>query len=127
MDKEVRWAPHDPDMAEAVIAGDLVFVSSLSGNRDAASGALAPELCADKRAQARQALRCLEATLARAGTSMDRMLSIEVHLRDIYFEDEFIEIAKDVFGNDCPAIGVAGAELEEGVEVALVGTAAASR
>ncbi|MYB83579.1 MAG: RidA family protein, partial [Chloroflexi bacterium] len=96
------------------------------GNRDPESGEVMRELCADKRGQARQALRCLAAALTRAGTDMDRMLSLEVYLRDIYFEDEFIEVAKDVFGSDCPAIGVAGAELEEGIEVQLVGVAGVS-
>ena len=127
VEKEVHWSPHDPDMAETVRAGGLVFVSSLPGNRDPESGEVLRDLCADKRAQARQSLRCLAAALGRAGTSMDRMLSLEVYLRDIYFEDEFIEVAKDVFGSDCPAIGVAGAELEEGIEVQLVGVAGSSR
>ncbi len=126
VEKEVHWSPGDPDVAETVRAGGLVFVSSLPGNLDPESGAAMGDLCADKRAQARQSLRCLSAALARAGTTMDRTLSLEVYLRDIYFEDEFIEVAKDVFGSDCPAIGVAGAELEEGIEVQLVGVAGSS-
>jgi len=124
--KKIRWSVEDPGVAETVKAGELVFVSSLAGNRDPESGGIIRDLCADKRAQARQVLRYLKAALERAGTTLDKMLSLEVYIRDIYFEDEFVRIAMEVFGDNPPVICVAGAELEEGIEVQVVGVAGAS-
>ncbi|MFI5266041.1 MAG: RidA family protein [Chloroflexota bacterium] len=125
VDKEIHWSVADPNDAESVTAGGLVFVSALNGNRDAKTGELLPLLHADKQGQAKQALSCLEAALTRAGTSMDRVLSLEAFTRDTYFQDEFVETAVATFGKDAPAIGSAGAEMEDGVDIQVVAIAAA--
>jgi enamine deaminase RidA (YjgF/YER057c/UK114 family) len=124
VDKEIHWSVGDPNAAESVTAGGLVFVSGLNGDRDPHTGKVTPAVHADKRAQGKQALRGLEAALGRAGTSMDKVLSLEVFVRDPYFQEEFVEQAINVFGKDAPAIGVAGAELEDGVDVQVVAIAA---
>jgi enamine deaminase RidA (YjgF/YER057c/UK114 family) len=126
VDKEIHWSVEDPDSAESVTAGGLVFVSALAGNRDPQSGELIRDLCADKRGQAKQALRYLEAALGRAGTSMDRVLMLEAFVRDTYFQDELARMAAEHFGSAAPAIGTAGAEMEDGIDVQLVAIAAAS-
>jgi enamine deaminase RidA (YjgF/YER057c/UK114 family) len=126
VEKEVHWSVEDADCAESVTAGGLVFVSALNGNRDPQTGAIVPGLCANKHGQAKQALDYLAAALGRAGTSMDKVLSVETFVRDTYFQDEWIETAVNVFGKDAPALGVAGAEMEDGVDVQVIAVAAAA-
>jgi enamine deaminase RidA (YjgF/YER057c/UK114 family) len=125
VEKQINWSPHDPDIAETVSAGDLVFVSSLFGNRDPDSGELIRTLYGDPAGQAELLLRSLQAALRRAGTDLDSLLSLEVFLRNIYFQDEFFRIGKDVFGDNPPAICTTGAELEDGQEIVAIGVAAA--
>ena len=70
-------APASPSYSQAVIAGNLVFVSGTVG-RDVATG----EWPADIEAQAEQALRNLEAVLARAGCGLDDVVKTTVWLTD---------------------------------------------
>jgi len=123
--KDVAWREDRSDEAHATRAGGLVFTSLCSGLEDARTGRQLPELHGDKDGQARQAIRGLEAALARFGVGLDRLLRLDVFLRDIYFEDGFLRIARDVLGPEAPAITVLGADLERSAEVAITAIAAA--
>ena len=117
--KEVAWLAEDPDVAQAVKANGLVFASSASGLADERTGQIKQELYGDKIGQTRQALRRLEAALNRFDTTLDRVLRLDVFLDDIYFEDAFIDAAREFFGNDPPTMNVVGVDLEHNAEVEL--------
>ena len=121
--REIRWFDDRPGRAQAVIAGQLVFASACSGLEEAKSGRILRELHGDPVGQGRQALRRLEAALARCGVGLDRLLRLDVFLRDIYFEDEFLRVARDIVGGEGPAITIIGAELANGAEVELTAIA----
>lgn len=123
--KEVAWLPERPDVAQAVRAGGLVFASGCAGLHDARSGVRLPELCGDAAGQARQAFRRLEAALGRFNIGLERVVRLDVMLRDIYFEDEFLDILRDVCGQAAPAVTVVGGEPEDWAEVELSAVAAA--
>jgi enamine deaminase RidA (YjgF/YER057c/UK114 family) len=123
--KEVAWYEERPDEAQSTRAGGLVFASGCSGLQDARSGRILTELCGDKAAQARQALRRVEAGVGRFGVGLENLLRLDVYLRDIYFEDAFIEIVRDVLGRDAPAMTVLGGDLEFSAEIEIAAIAAA--
>jgi enamine deaminase RidA (YjgF/YER057c/UK114 family) len=123
--KEVAWRSEQPEEAQAVRAGGLVFVSACSGLQDARTGAILRDLYGDKPAQVRQALRRVEAGLGRFGVGLDRLLRLDVWLRDIYFEDGFIAIARDVLGPEAPAITVLGGDPGNSAEIEIAAIAAA--
>lgn len=123
--KETAWLSEDPTRAQAVKANGLVFTSGASGLADAQSGAIKQELYGDREGQARQALRRLEAGLNRCDTDLSNVLRLDVFLHDIYFEDRFIEIAKEVFGNEPPTMNIIGVDLEHNAEVELTAIAGA--
>jgi enamine deaminase RidA (YjgF/YER057c/UK114 family) len=110
-------------VAQAVRAGQLVFTPACSGLEDAGTGRLLPELHGDKAGQTRQALRRLEAALGRFSIGLDGVLRLDVFLRDVYFEDRFLRIARDVFGPDAPTMTVIGAELPNSAEVEIAAIA----
>lgn len=110
--------------AAVVRGGGLLFVSGCLGARDAADARWLPELAGDKAGQARQALRRLEAGLARFGAGLESVLRLDVFLRDIYFEDEFARLARAAFGGLAPALSFVGAELPGYGEVELSAIAA---
>ena len=122
--KETAWLAEDPTWAQAVRANGLVFASGASGLADASTGALMQDLYGDQRGQTRQALRRLEAALNRFDSTLDDVLRLDVFLDDIYYEDEFIEAAREFFGNDPPAMNIVGADLEHNAEVELSAIAA---
>ncbi len=64
--------------SQAIRAGDLVFTAGQLG-MDPASGELAPDIAA----QAKRALRNLEAILIAAGSGLDRLVKVTVYLADI--------------------------------------------
>lgn len=88
--REIIWSERSPTRALAVRAGGLVFVSGCSGLVDQRTGELHTAACVDKQAQTIIALDQLEATLERAGTSLDQLLRLDVFVRDIYFADELL-------------------------------------
>ena len=122
--KEVAWDDRQPNQAQAVRAGGLVFASGCSGLQDAATGDLLRDLYGDKPAQARQAFRRLEAALARFNAGLDSVLRLDVWLRDIYFEDAFLAIARDVLGPTAGAITILGGDPEHSAEIELSAIAA---
>ena len=117
--KETAWLAEDPDRAQAVRANGLVFTSAASGLADEQTGAVKQELYGDSAGQTRQALRRLEAALNRFDTSLENVLRLDVFLDDIYFEDEFIAIAKEYLGAEPPTMNIIGVDLEHNAEVEL--------
>jgi enamine deaminase RidA (YjgF/YER057c/UK114 family) len=122
--REVAWLDERHERTQAVRAGGLIFVSGCLGACDAADTRWLPELAGDKAGQTRQALRRLEAGLSRFDAGLESVLRLDVFLRDIYFEDEFARLARDVFGPEAPAITFVGAELPSYGEVELSAIAA---
>ncbi|HEV8309883.1 MAG TPA: isochorismatase family protein [Methylomirabilota bacterium] len=123
--KEVAWREDRPGVAEAVKAGQLVFVSGCSGLGDASTGRVRPEGSGEKPAQTRQALQRLEAALARFSLGLGDLLRLDIFLRDIYFEDACLELVRDRLGKDAPTMTVIGAEPADSAEVELTAIAGA--
>ncbi len=123
--REVAWRRDRPDVAQAVRAGGLVFASGCSGLHDIDSGARLPDLEADAIAQTHQAFRSLEAALSRFNVGLDRVARLDVVLRDIYFEDHFLRILRDVCGHDWSAVTIAGGDPAGRAEVGLSAIAVA--
>jgi enamine deaminase RidA (YjgF/YER057c/UK114 family) len=123
--KEVVWHAERPTVAQAVRLGGLVFVSGCNGLHDAQSGALLDHACRDAQGQTRQAFCRLEAALGRFDVGLERILRLDVVLRDVHFEEEFLEILRDVLGQHWPAVTICGAEPVDRAEVELSAIAAA--
>ncbi len=123
--KEVAWLPERRNVAQAVRAGGLVFASGCNGLHDARSGTQRPELCGDAPGQVHQALRRLEAALGRFDTGLEKVVRLDVVLRDIYFEAEFLRLLRAVCGADAPAVTVCGGDPGDRAEVELSAIAAA--
>lgn len=123
--KEVAWLTERPAVAQAVRAGGLVFASGCNGLHDAKSGGRLRQLCGDAPGQVRQAFRRLEAALGRFDTSLERVLRLDVVLRDIHFEEEFLGILREVCGRNAPAVTVSGGLPVDRAEVELSAIAAA--
>lgn len=123
--KEVAWLSERPHVAQAVRAAGLVFASGCNGLRDAKSGAPLGESCGDVRAQVRHALRRLEAALGRFEVGLERVLRLDVVLRNVHLEDDVIGDLCKGCGPNPPAITVSGGAPQEGAEVELAAIAAA--
>ena len=123
--KEVAWLVEEPGVAQAVRANGLVFCSGASGLADVRTSAVKQELYGDKLGQTKQAFRRLEAGLNRFDSGLDRVLRLDVFLDDIYFEDAFIEAAKEFFGAGPPTMNIVGVDLEHNAEVELSAIAGA--
>jgi len=72
--------------------GDMVWLSGMSGPRDANG-----EPINDFREQARQAFRNLDATLREVGSNLSDVVSITVLLRDPRYYDAYTEVRKEFF------------------------------
>ncbi|MGH3187521.1 MAG: RidA family protein [Streptosporangiaceae bacterium] len=97
---------------DAVIFGDLVFVSGAVGS-DATGRILQPD---DVVAQARQALRNIGDVLAAAGTGFENVLKVTVLLTDVADRAPINAVRKEFFGSALPAstlIGVAALALPD--------------
>ena len=87
-------------------ANGLVFASRASGLADVGTGAIRQELYGDRAGQTRQAFLRLEAALNRFDSTLANVLRLDVFLHDIYYEDDFIEAAKEYFGAEPPAMNI---------------------
>lgn len=102
--------------SQAIVSGGHVFVSGQLG-LDPATGELAGSMLA---AQARQALANLEQIVLAAGTTMDRVLAVDVFLTDMGDFIEFNGIYSEAFGDHKPARAVvAVAGLPKGARVEI--------
>lgn len=123
--KEVAWLAERPQVAHAVRAGGLVFASGCNGLRAAKSGALLPQLCGDVRKQARQALQRLESALGRFDIGLERVVRLDVVLRDIHAEGEFLQVMRELCGRDWSAVTISGGDPGDRAEVELSAVAVA--
>ena len=123
--KEIAWLTEDPDRPQAIRANGLVFANGALGLHHASTGAVIQELYGNKDAQAKQAIRRLEAALNRFDSDLSKVLRLDVFLDDIYFEDRFIDLAKEFFPSDPPAMNIVGVDLERNAEIELSAIAGA--
>lgn len=124
--KEVAWRDQGPNtVAEAVKAGGLIFASGMRGDTDPRTGTRIADLCGDREGQTRRAFERLEASIGRFDASLDDVLRLDVFLRDIYFEDQFLRLARDVFGANAPTMNIVGADVQDGAEIELEAIAGA--
>jgi 2-iminobutanoate/2-iminopropanoate deaminase len=99
----------------AVRGGDFVFVAGLTA---AERGTTADET--------RQVLETLEALLEEAGSSLDRVVKVNVLLHSMLEAPNMNEVYARVFPEPPPARTVCGARLPDGVKVMIECTALAS-
>jgi 2-iminobutanoate/2-iminopropanoate deaminase len=89
----------NPTYSQAVRAGDFVFVSGQTGI-DPRTGALAGD---DVAAQVKQALENLKAVLRAAGSSLEKVVSVNLYLTDYRDLPRVNEIYADHFSEPGPA------------------------
>jgi 2-iminobutanoate/2-iminopropanoate deaminase len=93
-------------MVPGVRAGGFLFLSAIRG-RDPKSGAMVEEPLA----QARQALRNIEAVLAASGATRAHVVKVTLYLQDLERRKEFHQAWMEFFPTDPPArIAVAVAD-----------------
>jgi enamine deaminase RidA (YjgF/YER057c/UK114 family) len=123
--KSVAWSPRDPTLADTTTAGGLTFVRNTSGVIDEATGRIDRSLYDDPAAQTQRALGNVARLLAASGLGLDRLLRLDVFLRDIYAEDEVLARIKVVLGEHLPALAFIGCEPRYAADVEITAIAAA--
>lgn len=114
----VSRGPYSP----AVVWKDLVFVSGLLAVKPDGTA-----VSGDVREEAMVVLRNLEGLLAAAGSAMDRVISITVHLGDIGDFMAFNEVYEEFFKPPYPARSAMGVSLPEPFQVLLSAIACLDR
>jgi len=123
MKKEIIPAPHAPaakgPYSPIVTYGDLIFLSGQIP-LDAGMGNICRDGIED---QARLVLGNIAATLADAGSSLEKALKVTIYLQDM---DDFArvnEVYKTFFANDFPArtcVQVGRLPLDAGIEIDVI-------
>ena len=113
--RSLRGGIDDPVV---VAAGGFLFVGECLGlgferTQDRA------QLIGDVSSQVEHAMQSLEVSLSRANTSLSNIVRLEVYLRDIYQAQHVAAKLARLIGDDLPSIVIAGAELEDSLEVKL--------
>ncbi len=109
-DKQV--CARSPDGQPTVIrGGGFVFVGSCDGSVDGYTGDSVISLAGDISGQTDNALATLSQRLGAGGSDLASVVRLECYLRDIYARETFLERAAVVFGEDPPAVIVAGSDL----------------
>lgn len=105
-----------PDRMEGMVpgvrAGGFLFLSAIRG-RDPTTG----EMVEEPLAQARRALKNLEAVLAGSGATLAHVVKVTLYLHDLTRRREFHQAWMEFFPNDPPAriaVGVADANAAPG-------------
>jgi 2-iminobutanoate/2-iminopropanoate deaminase len=105
-----------PDRMEGMVpgvrAGGFLFLSAIRG-RDPATG----KMVEDPLAQARRALKNLEAVLAGSGATLAHVVKVTLYLHDLERRREFHQAWMEFFPKDPPAriaVGVADANAAPG-------------
>jgi enamine deaminase RidA (YjgF/YER057c/UK114 family) len=125
-ERAVVWSPHDPTLADATVGGGLVFIRNASGFRDERNGSLHLGARGDLDAQVHHALAAVDARVRAAGSSLEKLVRLDVFLRDIYGEDEAVAAIVRELGGSVPALSFIGAEPRDGAEVEMVAIAGAA-
>ncbi len=110
-----------PPVSMAVRAGDFLFVSGLTAV-DPQSGERMPGTTAS---ETRQILTNLEQLLAAAGSSLDKVVKVNVLLHSMLEAPNMNEVYARFFPDPPPARTVCGARLPDGVKVIIECTALA--
>ncbi len=112
--KSVKELPTNPPFSEAVRAGDTLYLSGQLGI-DPATGKLA---VGGIKAEAKQTMQNIKATLERHGYGMDNLVKCTVMLADISEWGAFNEEYRPFFGENFPARSAfAGSGLALGARV----------
>lgn len=112
-------APAAGPYSQAVAAGPFLFVSGQGPMRPDGSGVLRGSL----EEEARQTLDNLKAVLEDAGSSMDRVVKVNVYLADMEMFARFNAVYKEYFTGNFPArtcIQAGGLPLDIQVEIEAV-------
>lgn len=118
-EKSVRWS-NDETVVDSTNGGGLTFLRSVSGLVDERSHAIVPDLYADTRGQTHQAIANVEHLLRRAGSSLERLLRLDVFLKDIYAQDEVLDELKLLLGSSVPALSFLGCEPRNSAEIEMI-------
>ena len=125
--REIVWSRADPMIADATVAGGLIFLRKVSGMREERSGAFVPGLYGDLHGQVRRAIRNVEELLDDAGSSTAQLLRLDIFLRDIYAQDDVIAELSLTLGDRRPVIAVIGCEPDASAEIAIAAIAGAGK
>ena len=110
-----------PSVSMAVRAGDFLFVSGLTAC-DLQSGERRPGTTAS---ETRQILTNLEQLLEAAGSSLDKVVKVNVLLHSMLEAPNMNEVYAGFFSDPPPARTVCGARLPDGAKVIIECTALA--
>ena len=115
-------APAPGPYSQAIKYGGLVFVSGQTPE-DPATGKPVKGSMAE---QTRLVLTNIAAILEAAGSSLDKILKVNIYLSDIKLKPEMNEVYKEFFKNGPPArIGMGGLELDDDMDIEIDVIAAA--
>ncbi|KGD87830.1 endoribonuclease L-PSP [Achromobacter sp. RTa] len=89
--------------SQAVRANGFVFVSGQLGFLPAAGPGERPVLASGAAAQAREALRSVQAVLEAAGSSLPAVANVTVYIPDVGLWDEVNRVYEQCFGEHRPA------------------------
>lgn len=82
-----------------------------------------PAAAADRAGQLDGALRALDDALRRAGSNLSRVVRLDLYLRDVNFAAHARDRLRQRFGERAPALFLAGADLDDLLEVKLAAIA----
>ena len=125
-EKRIVWSAARPEVADVCLGGGLAFVRNVSGMIDESTGSLLGHTHGDGKAQVRQATRNIEALLARAGIGVEKLLRLEVFLKDIYAQDEVLAELQAAWGRNLPVISFLGCDTRHGAELEITALAGAN-
>lgn len=103
--------PHSP----GIRAGDFVFLSGMLST-DPATGERSPGTMAH---ETRQTLANMRHLLESAGSSLERVLKINVLLYDMLEFDNMNQVYRQFFPNDPPARTTCGVQLSAGMKIEI--------
>ncbi|RCW42027.1 MULTISPECIES: RidA family protein [unclassified Halanaerobium] len=119
MDKEIIYtenAPEPGNYSQAVKFGDLIFVSGQTAD-DPETGKPVHGTVAE---QTELILTNTKNILEAAGSSMEKVLKVNVYISDMKYKKEMDEVYKTFFGNNPPArIAMAVKGLDAGLDVEI--------
>ena len=124
-DKRILWSDAQSGVADVCAGGGLAFVRNVSGIVDESTGKMREGIHGDGKAQARQAMRNVEALLGKAGVGPDKLLRLDIFLKDIYAQDEVLAELKSVWGRSVPALSFLGCDTRHGAEIEISALAGA--
>lgn len=117
--KKTVIAAEENGLPCVVSAAGLHFVGACRGHPGLSDARTDRTLLGNPRAQLDRAVADLESRLKLCGSRLDRVLRLEVYLRNIYFAEAACEALRGRFGSSPPVISLVGADLEDLLEVKL--------